>query len=72
MALLRPPPSPPPASLEARIEQLRADIDSYIDQRVEAERLLCPGIPAESLRQMLVRGTGCQCAAYLHLAKDAT
>jgi hypothetical protein len=56
-------------TLPERIELLRADIDAFIDARVEAERASCPGIPAGALRNMLVRGS-CQCEAYLQLTKE--
>lgn len=58
-------------SLPERIQSLRADIDAFIDERVAEIKKDCPGIPAGTIRNTLVR-TGCQCAAYLDLkAKDA-
>jgi hypothetical protein len=39
---------------------------SPFDARVEQERLLCPGVPAGSIRNMLTR-SDCQCRSYLAL-----
>jgi hypothetical protein len=59
------------SDLATRIAAVRSDIDAYIDARVEAERVTCPGIPAQALRNMMVRAS-CLCSAYLQLkAKDA-
>ena len=74
MAMLRPPPNPPPSPLnEQRIKSLRTEIDAFIDARVENERANCPGIPAGVLRNLLTaRSGGCQCEAWLDIAaKDA-
>jgi hypothetical protein len=60
MAILRTPP------LETRIENLRADIDAFIDARVAAIKKDCPGVPALAIRNTLVR-TGCQCASYIEI-----
>lgn len=57
-----------PKSLDERIENLRADIDAFIDARVEAIMKECKGVPALAIRNTLVR-TGCQCAAYLEMKK---
>lgn len=65
MAFNRTPP------LEERIKNLRADLDAFIDARVEQIKKECPGVPAGVLRNSLTRGMGCQCAAYLEIkAKD--
>ncbi|MBR1145077.1 hypothetical protein [Bradyrhizobium sp. AUGA SZCCT0431] len=51
--------------LDERIEKLRADIDAFIDARVEAMKSDTPGIPAPVLRQMIIaRAIGCQCSQY--------
>jgi hypothetical protein len=64
--------SPPKAMpLEDRIAALRAEIDAYIDARITEIRKTCEGVPAETIRQSLTRGMGCQCATYLELkARD--
>jgi hypothetical protein len=54
-----------------RIEQLRRDVEAFIDSRVEQERAAYPGIPAGALRNMMVRGN-CQCTAYLQLVAKET
>lgn len=64
MAINRTPP------LNERIQSIRAEIDAFIDAKVELERERCPGVPAPVLRHGLIRGIGCQCAAYLDLTKD--
>jgi hypothetical protein len=68
MAILRP---LPPQSLADRIAAVRAEIETYIDQRVEAERIANPGIPTGVIRNLLTaRSGGCQCEAYLSLVKE--
>jgi hypothetical protein len=57
--------------LEERIQNIRADIDAYIDARVEADRKANPGVPGPVLRNLItVRAGGCQCAVYLDLTKQ--
>jgi hypothetical protein len=58
-------------TLAERIEALRNDICAFIDAKVEAERVTCPGIPAGALRNMLVRGV-CDCVAFLQLTEKAS
>jgi hypothetical protein len=59
------------APLEERIQNIRADIDAFIDARVEAERKACPGVPGPVLRNIITaRGGGCQCSVYLNLTKQ--
>jgi len=65
MAINRTPP------LDERISNIRADINAYIDARVEEERQRCPGVPAGSLRISLTRGLGCDCEAYLLIKGEA-
>jgi hypothetical protein len=60
MAFIRPKP------LNERIENLRADIDAFIDARVAAIKKDCPGVPSLAIRNTLVR-TGCQCASYIEI-----
>lgn len=65
MALSRTPP------LDDRIKAIRADIDAFIDARVEADRKANPGVPGPVLRNLITaRGGGCQCAVYLNLTKQ--
>jgi len=53
-------------TLEERIQALRAEVDAFIDARVEIERGLCPGVPPGMLRNLITAHSGgCQCAAYL-------
>jgi hypothetical protein len=54
---------PPKTPLNERIAALRAEIDAYIDELVAKDAGL--GIPTQSLRQMLTRGSECQCRTYL-------
>jgi hypothetical protein len=54
-------PTKPP--LKDRIEALRAEIDAVIDE-MAAKDAGC-GIPLQSLRDMLTRGSSCQCRSYL-------
>lgn len=65
-------------SIEARIKQLRADIDALIDAHVS--QMAGSGVPAGVIRQCLegqalkIAGDegGCQCAAFLALSKNGT
>lgn len=53
---------------EERIEKLRAEIDAFIEERVEAEKIKCPGVPGPMIRKMITdRNPGCQCRQYLAL-----
>jgi hypothetical protein len=55
--------------LNERIEAIREEIDELIDQRVEAERELAPGVPAGVLRNLITaRSGGCACEAWLQIA----
>jgi hypothetical protein len=38
---------------------------------VPVEAAKCPGVPFESIRRMITRGTGCHCAAYLIATEKA-
>jgi hypothetical protein len=56
------------ASLEDRINALRAEVDTFIDRRTAQMKEQCPGVPDGVLRNLLVaRAPGCQCAAYLRI-----
>jgi hypothetical protein len=55
--------------LDERIDNLRADLDAWIDARVAEEMKRCPGVPAGVIRQTMTRGLGCQCAAYLEIKR---
>jgi hypothetical protein len=53
---------PPPAPLEDRIRQIRAEIDEMIDARAEKEARENPGVPVLVIRNMLMARTGgCLC-----------
>jgi hypothetical protein len=57
--------------LDERVNNLRAEIDAFIDARVAEIAKGCPGVPAGVIRNTLVRA-GCQCDALLQLkARDA-
>jgi hypothetical protein len=54
----------PPQPLNERIEQLRAEIDAFIDSLVEKD--VGYGVPREALRALITnRANGCQCRQYL-------
>jgi hypothetical protein len=54
--------------LEDRIRQIRADIDTIIDARVEAVAKENPGVPSGVIRNLLIaRAPACPCAQYLEL-----
>jgi hypothetical protein len=66
MALLRPPPTKTAAStLAERIDQITAEIEALIQDRIALEAAECPGVPAVSLRQLFDARFGrCACKAY--------
>jgi hypothetical protein len=65
MAINRTPP------LEERIQNIRADIDAFIDAKVADTAKECPGVPAGVIRNVLTARAGaCQCAIYTSLTKD--
>ena len=58
----------PTLSLEQRIKQLRAEIDTIVDARAEAVARQSPGVPLEVIRNLLVaRAPTCRCAQYLEV-----
>ena len=58
------PQSPKTQSLNERIEQLRFEIDAFIDALVEEDAGY--GVPRQVLRDLITnRATGCQCRQYL-------
>lgn len=62
---------PATARLTARIEELRAEIDSIIDARVEKIARQSPGVPSGVIRNLLTaRAPSCRCALYLDLCRE--
>jgi hypothetical protein len=60
---------PPPLDV-AMIEDLRARIDQFIDDRAAQLKIQSPGVPLLVLRNILVaRSSGCQCLAFIHIAE---
>jgi hypothetical protein len=55
----------PQPSLTERIAALREEIDLAIDQFAAKEAKTNPGVPEVSIRQMITKGSACQCRAYL-------
>lgn len=54
--------------LEERIEDLRAEIDGIIDERVAKIASQSPGVPPGVIRNLLTaRAPACRCAQYLEL-----
>jgi hypothetical protein len=60
----------PSPRLEEKIEALRSEIDSAIDERVRELKRTCEGVPETVLRNVLTRSSDCQCAAWLRI-KDS-
>jgi hypothetical protein len=59
-------------TLEQRIEELRAEIDGIIDERVAAIASQSPGVPAGVIRNLLTaRAPTCRCAQYVELCGNA-
>ncbi len=60
-----------PKPLEDRITELRADIDAFIEDRVNELAAGITTVPRESLRKSLVGyNQGCQCDALLSITKQ--
>jgi len=56
------------ATLEERIEELRAEIDGIIDERVAKIASQSPGVPPGVIRNLLTaRAPICRCAQYIEL-----
>jgi hypothetical protein len=54
--------------LEDRIREIRADIETIVEARVEAVAKESPGVPAGVIRNLLTaRAPACPCAQYLEL-----
>lgn len=54
--------------LEDRIEELRAEIDGIIDERVAKIASQSPGVPPGVIRNLLTaRAPTCRCAQYIEL-----
>jgi hypothetical protein len=70
MSLLKKSPTPPPLDA-ARIQQLRAEADAFIDAKAEELKAESPGVPIGVLRNILTnRAFGCQCQAVLNLLEQ--
>jgi hypothetical protein len=56
--------------LEARIKQLRSEIDAVIDAKTAAVAKENPGVPTGVIRNLLTaRAPACACSQYLELAR---
>ncbi len=57
--------------LEERIEELRAEIDGIIDERVTKIASQSPGVPPGVIRNLLTaRAPTCRCAQYIELCSS--
>ena len=64
--------TPRAPTLEDRIRDIRADIETMIDARVDAVAKESPGVPKGVIRNLLTaRAPGCACAQYLELERKA-
>jgi len=71
MSILKKPLPQPPASLEQRIDAIRAEVEALIQDRIALEKAQCPGIPEPCLRQMFDAKYGrCKCLAFKQFAKE--
>ena len=61
---------PPPLDVE-RVNNIRDEIDAFIDARVAVLKKTSPGVPELGLRNILTaRRGGCQCIAFIHIAEQ--
>ncbi|WP_426525035.1 hypothetical protein [Bradyrhizobium sp. McL0615] len=65
--------------LEERVKAMRAEINAFIDKRVQdikrgdGNNPPCEGVPETVLRNILMsRSDGCLCRAYLNIAEQPT
>ncbi len=58
-------------TLESRIEQVRAEIERVVQDRVETIAKQSPGVPKGVIRNLLVaRAPSCACEQYLMLRRE--
>jgi hypothetical protein len=58
-------------SLEERIRQIRAEVETIIEARVAAIAGQTPGVPAGVIRNLITaRAPACTCAQYLTLRQE--
>ena len=58
--------------LETRIEEIRQEIDRFIDGLVEKQAKDTPGVPRGVLRNLIEnRAPGCLCRQHAYLSKNA-
>jgi len=58
-------------TLEERIKNIRADIETIIDARVDVVSKESPGVPKGAIRNLLTaRAPGCLCTQYLEFEKE--
>ena len=68
-----PSPSKELAQLAARVEQVRAEANAYIDMRAADLKREIQGVPISVLRMEIVAGfRNCPCASILHLHAKET
>ena len=58
-------------TLDHRIRQIRAEIDTIIDAKAKAVARQSPGVPLDVIRNLLTARAGaCPCAQYLEIGGD--
>lgn len=58
-------------TLEDRIRQIRAEVESVIEARVAAVAKQSPGVPAGVIRNLIIaRAPTCTCTQYLALKRE--
>jgi hypothetical protein len=67
-----PPTRPLSATLAQRIEQIHAEVEALIQDRIAAEMATAPGVPEGVIRQMFNARYGkCKCVAYQQMQFEA-
>jgi hypothetical protein len=63
--------TPRAPTLEDRIRQIRAEVDTIIETRVAAVAEQSPGVPPGVIRNLITaRAPACPCAQYLALKRE--
>jgi hypothetical protein len=71
--MLKKSPPQPDEPLEDRIERFRAELEKFIDEKVEEMGLSCPGVPRQVLKNLAEnRAPGCRCLQALELLRSST
>jgi hypothetical protein len=71
MLTRKPPPPQPDVPIDEKIESFRAELERYIESRLDDLQKEAPGVPRVVLRNLVEnRARGCVCIQALELARS--